>query len=211
MNRSRTVQCSVCNQMVGIPEGASLGGAQCPTCRNALPAESRHPEQQQTVETPQMKIWMWVVMGFVGYLVFNGIFGGSDRVPSSDTEAFANRGAFLLIADAHGENFKRSAAATLDQLAETEGAFTKTDGVALDPAIRAFAKQQAEYEQTFAQYARTEREVFENPSLIPLHLWKMQLQYHEEALSLAKKYAPEWIDGLETRIAADRRLMSKSD
>ncbi|GJM25833.1 MAG: hypothetical protein DHS20C16_22480 [Phycisphaerae bacterium] len=154
---------------------------------------------------------MWVVLGAVGYLVFNGIFGGSDTVSSSDTERFANRGAFLLIADAHGENFKRSGAATLDQLAETEGAFKRTDGVTLDPAIRAFASQQAEYEETFAQYAKTEREVFEDPSLIPSHLWKMQLQYHEEALRLARQYAPEWVDGLETRIAADRRLMSNSD
>ncbi len=151
------------------------------------------------------------VLGAIGTLVLINVFGKSDKGLPSDSEAFANRGAFLLIGDAHGKNFQSSAAATLSQLSETEGAFARTGGFVLDPAIRAFAKQQAEYEEAFAQYAKTEREVLENPSLIPSHLWRLQLQYHESALRLAKEYAPEWVDGLETRIAADRRMMKQSN
>jgi hypothetical protein len=58
-------------------------------------------------------------------------------------------------------------------------------------------------------YARNEREARANPSKVPVSLWEMRRRYHQAVRDLCVVYQPDWVSGLDERIAKDDEIVRR--
>ena len=212
MGHPMEIRCGSCGKGFEIPDGEVGAVYPCPHCA------TQNRASQQVADSSAKQPWTarprHAVIGFavgvvltVAYLHFRN---GDDGSGSAGESPFINETAFLHIADAHGENFILSAAETRTALAQMEQLIATTEGnPTLDPRIREFAELQAEYELAFSLHVATQREAFDNPAKVPLELWEMQRRYHRKARDLCKVYAPDWVSGLEVRIAEDDEIIRR--
>lgn len=194
--------CGRCGRPYHDESGDAGGQLVCPACAQPQPHNGPTPVVRKT--TTRGKILGWAIALGAAYFAFNFMCNSK---PSSDDQLF-NSTMFGIIGDAHRETFRESATRTRTALQAAQQAAANGSGK-LDPRIPAFAQLQIEYEESFAQHARSEEEAFGKLNLIPLSLWEMQRRYHKAGRDLCVEYMPDWVSGLDGRIEDDNKIVAR--